>query len=82
MTALVADSVPVNTRGGALGLLTLVFLLGGGLGAAAVGGLGEAIGFPRAMLVLAVLPMIATIAFVRPFPSTRPRSEPRHQEIP
>lgn len=88
MTALVADSVPVNTRGGALGLLTLVFLLGGSLGAAAVGGLGEAIGFPRAMLVLAVLPMMATIAFVRPFPSTRPRSQHRHrhrhrhQEIP
>lgn len=88
MTALVADSVPVNTRGGALGLLTLVFLLGGSLGAAAVGGLGEAIGFPRAMLVLAVLPMIATVALVRPSPSTRPRSEPRHrhrhrhQEIP
>lgn len=88
MTALVADSVPVNTRGGALGLLTLVFLLGGSLGAAAVGGLGEAIGFPRAMLVLAVLPMMATIAFVRPFPSTRPRPQQRHrhrhrhQEIP
>lgn len=75
MTALVADSVSVHHRGGALGLLTLIFLLGGSLGAAAVGGLGEAISFPRALLVLAVLPLTAALGFTRPLPSTRPRPQ-------
>lgn len=78
MTALVADSVPVRTRGGALGLLTLVFLLGGSLGAAAVGGLGDALGFPRALLVLVLLPLLAAAGFARPLPSPHPRP----QEIP
>ncbi|MEN3121951.1 MFS transporter [Janibacter sp. LM] len=84
MTALVADSVPVRTRGGALGLLTLVFLLGGSLGAATVGGLGDAIGFPRALLVLATLPTVAALAFARPLPSspTPDPPRPRPQEIP
>ncbi|EYT58657.1 MFS transporter [Dietzia sp. UCD-THP] len=77
MTALVADSVSVHHRGGALGLLTLVFLLGGSLGAAAVGGLGEAISLPGALLVLAVLPLTAALAFARPLPSPRPRPRPR-----
>lgn len=80
MTALVADSVPVHTRGGALGLLTLVFLLGGSLGAAAVGGLGDAIGFPRALLILATLPAVAALAFARPLPA--PLAPPRPQELP
>ncbi|MGN7246182.1 MFS transporter [Janibacter anophelis] len=78
MTALVADSVPVRTRGGALGLLTLVFLLGGSLGAAAVGGLGDVLGFPRALLVLVLLPLLAAAGFARPLPSPHPRP----QEIP
>ncbi|WKV16287.1 MFS transporter [Janibacter limosus] len=78
MTALVADSVPAHTRGGALGLLTLVFLLGGSMGAAAVGGLGEVIGLPRALLVVAVLPATAGLAFLRPLPAPHP--QPR--EIP
>nr|WP_246297318.1 MFS transporter [Janibacter cremeus] len=64
MTALVADSVPVHTRGGALGLLTLVFLMGGSLGAATVGGLSAQIGLARAMLTLVVLPLAAAVAFI------------------
>lgn len=66
MTTLVADSVPRVTRGGALGLLTLCFLLGGSLGAAAVGGLGDALGWPRALALLAALPAIGALAFACP----------------
>lgn len=65
MTMLVAESVPARGRGGALGLLTLIFLLGGGLGAATVGGLGEGIGLARAVLVLAAVPVAAVIALAR-----------------
>nr|WP_257910841.1 MFS transporter [Janibacter limosus] len=75
MTALVADSVPAHTRGGALGLLTLVFLLGGSMGAAAVGGLGEVIGLPRALLVVAVLPATAAPRLPPP-PSRSPSPTP------
>ncbi len=72
MTALVADSVPPRTRGGALGLLTLFFLLGGSLGAATVGGLGGEIGLPKALLTLTLLPLAGAIAFARHLPSRLP----------
>lgn len=73
MTALVVDAVPSHSRGGALGLLTLFFLMGGGLGAAAVGGLGEEIGLGRAVLVLTILPASAAAAFAH---SLRPDRAP------
>ena len=63
MTATVAAAVPAPSRGGALGLLTLFFLVGGGLGAATVGGLGEQVGFGPAVVVLAGLPATAAAAF-------------------
>ncbi|MET4077691.1 MFS transporter [Janibacter sp. UYMM211] len=71
MTTLVADAVPLASRGGALGLLTLVFLMGGSLGAAAVGGLGDAIGLTWALLVVTVLPLSAALAFAT-LPTARP----------
>ena len=80
MTALVADSVPVRTRGSALGLLTLCFLLGGSLGAAAVGGLGDVIGWPRSLLLLALLPALGALAFARPLRPTV--NDPTPQECP
>lgn len=81
MTALVADSVPTRVRGGALGLLTLVFLMGGGLGAGAVGGLGEQIGLDLAIVALAALPLTAAVAFA---PSLRrpPEDHPHHHTPP
>src|SRR5699024_1457685 len=63
MTTLVADSVPVQTRGGALGLMTLVFLIGGSLGAATVGGLSAQIGLTGALLTVVALPLAAAVAF-------------------
>lgn len=80
MTALVADSVPVRTRGSALGLLTLCFLLGGSLGAAAVGGLGDVVGWPRSLLLLALLPALGALAFARPLRPTV--NDPTPQECP
>ena len=86
MTALVADAVHTRVRGGALGLLTLVFLMGGGLGAGAVGGLGEQIGLGRAVLVLAALPLTAAATFapsLRRLPADRPHVHPTpHEESP
>lgn len=78
MTVLVADSVPVHTRGGALGLMTLLFLLGGSLGAATVGGLGEQIGFGPALLITAVLPLAAAAGFAGSLraPQPAPPSSP------
>src|SRR5699024_2756176 len=86
MTALVADAVPTRVRGGALGLLTLVFLMGGGLGAGAVGGLGEQIGLDQAVMVLAALPLTAAATFARSLrhlPADRPHVHPTpHEESP
>lgn len=76
MTALVADSVPTRIQGSALGLLTLCFLLGGSLGAAAVGGLGDVIGWPRSLLLLALLPALGALAFARPLRPAVPDPTP------
>ena len=35
-------------------------------GAAAVGGLGDVIGWPRSLLLLALLPALGALAFARP----------------
>ena len=61
----VGDAVPANVRGVALGLATLVFLVGGGVGSAVVGGLGEVVGVPRSLLLLALLPVVGLAAVAR-----------------
>ncbi|MEO9324242.1 MFS transporter [Nocardioides sp. C4-1] len=58
MTSAVADAVEADVRGVALGVATLVFLVGGSVGSAVVGGLGDPIGIDRALLVLGVLPLV------------------------
>lgn len=58
----VGDAVAPHVRGVALGLATLVFLVGGGVGSAVVGGLGEVLGTPRSLLVLALLPVAGVLA--------------------
>lgn len=64
MAAAVAEAVPDGTEGVALGLATLVFFVGGSLGAA-VAGLGEVLGHPTSLLLLAVLPLAATVVVSR-----------------
>lgn len=61
----VGDAVSDDVRGVALGVATLFFLVGGGVGSAVVGGLGEVLGMPYALLLLAALP-VAGIAALGP----------------
>jgi predicted MFS family arabinose efflux permease len=58
----VGDAVSDDVRGVALGVATLFFLVGGGVGSAVVGGLGEALGMSYALLLLAVLPLAGIAA--------------------
>ena len=58
----VGDAVADDVRGVALGVATLFFLVGGGVGSAVVGGLGEALGMAQALLGLAVLPLAGIAA--------------------
>ena len=60
----VDDAVSDDVRGVALGVATLVFLAGGGLGSAVVGGLGDVLGMPTALLILAALPLLGLAALV------------------
>ena len=62
MSAAVSDAVAPGVRGVALGVATLVFLVGGSVGSAVVGGLGEAWGMWQSLTLLAVLPVGALLA--------------------
>ncbi|MGI8536794.1 MAG: MFS transporter [Mycobacteriales bacterium] len=64
LMAAVGGAVPADVRGVALGLATLVFLVGGGVGAAVVGGIGEVLGLDRSLLLLAGLPVVGCLALV------------------
>ncbi len=64
LTALVGDAVDPDVRGVALGIATLVFLVGGGVGSAVVAGLGEVIGIPGSLAVLAVLPVLGLLVLL------------------
>ena len=58
----VGDAVSEDVRGVALGVATLFFMVGGGVGSAVVGGLGEALGIAAALLLLAALPLAGIVA--------------------
>jgi len=58
----VGDAVADDVRGVALGIATLFFLVGGGVGSAVVGGLGDVLGMAPALLLLAALPIVGLIA--------------------
>jgi MFS family permease len=58
LMAVVGDAVAADVRGVALGVATLVFLVGGGLGSAVIGGLAGTLGMDGALLLLAVLPVL------------------------
>lgn len=60
----VSDAVDVDVRGVALGIATLLFLTGGSVGSAIVGGLGDVIGFPRSILILALLPLAGSLGIL------------------
>jgi MFS family permease len=72
MGAVVSDAVPTEARGVALGVATLLFMVGAGVGAAAIGGLSEAVGIHGALIALTALPVAGLLAAprqpVRPAP--------------
>ena len=57
----VGTAVPDAVRGVALGVATLIFMVGGSLGAAAVGGLADVLGLAGAVSAVAVLPISAAV---------------------
>lgn len=61
----VGDAVLPEVRGVALGLATLMFLVGGGVGSAVVGGLGVVLGMGGSLLVLAAFPVLGLLALPR-----------------
>jgi MFS family permease len=63
--AAVGDAVRPEVRGVALGVAMLVFLVGGGVGSAVVGGLAELLGIRGSLLLLTLLPL-AGVAIVLP----------------
>jgi MFS family permease len=58
----VGDAVSDDVRGVALGIATLFFLVGGGVGSAVVGGLGDVLGMAPALLLLTALPLVGLAA--------------------
>lgn len=58
LSAAVGDAVHSDVRGVALGIATLMFLVGGSVGSAVVGGLGEVVGIDWSLVALALLPLL------------------------
>ena len=71
LSAVVGDAVSPEVRGVALGVSTLLFLIGGSVGSAVVAGLSGPLGMPTALLVLAVLPLLGLLV-LRPTLRTTP----------
>ena len=65
LSAAVGQAVNEDVRGVALGIATLLFLVGGSVGSAVVGGLGDMIGIDASLALLAVLPLLG-LAALRP----------------
>lgn len=65
MGAAVGEAVAPEVRGIALGVATLMFMVGGAVGSAVVGGLGPVIGVPQALGVMVLLPLIGLAAIGR-----------------
>ena len=61
LSAVVGDAVHPDVRGVALGVSTLLFLIGGSVGSAVVAGISGPLGMPVALLVLAVLPLLGLL---------------------
>ena len=62
LSAAVGEAVEVDVRGVALGVATLLFLVGGSVGSAVVGGFGDVLGIDLSLAGLAVLPLLGLVA--------------------
>lgn len=80
LSASVSNAVHLDVRGVALGVATLLFLVGGSIGSAVVGGLGGLIGTAASLAVLAALPVLGLGVLLpelrRTAPSTRTTYSP------
>ena len=76
LMAAVGDAVEDDVRGVALGVATLFFLVGGGVGSAVVGGLSDALTMAGALLLLAALPLLGLVALA-PHAAARAGRGPR-----
>lgn len=72
LSAAVGQAVPPEVRGVALGVATLVFLTGGSVGSAVVGGLGDVVGMGTALVVLAGLPLLGLLVLAPLLRGDRP----------
>lgn len=72
MIIAVSTAVDEAQRGVALGVTTLLFLAGAGVGAAVVGGLGEVLGISGALSVLIALPVAGTLVMLRQLRAAAP----------
>ncbi len=61
LTAAIGEAVHDEVRGVALGVGTLVFMVGGSVGAAVVGGLGDVIGLGNSIALLTLLPLLGLV---------------------
>jgi MFS family permease len=77
LMAAVGGAVPADVRGVALGIATLVFLVGGGVGSAVVGGIGEVLGIDGSLLLLALLPLLGRCRCCPPCASSDDRCADR-----
>ena len=59
-------------RGVALGVATLLFLIGGSIGSAVVAGISGPLGMPTALFVLALLPLLGLLVLA---PTLRPAAQ-------
>jgi hypothetical protein len=82
MTAAVTGAVPLEVRGAALGIATLVFMVGASVGSAVVGGIGDVIGIPKALAVLAALPVLAVLLLLPSLERTAPVTDLDAREVP
>jgi MFS family permease len=71
LSAAVGDAVAPEVRGVALGVGTLLFLVGGSVGSAVVAGLGGPLGMAGAVAVLAVLPVLGLLVLAPTLRRTR-----------
>lgn len=76
LIAKVGDAVHLDVRGVALGIATLLFLVGGSVGSAVVAGLGVLIGIPGSLAALAVLPVIGLLVLLPDLRGERPLPAP------
>ena len=61
LSAAVGAAVPPDVRGVALGVATLIFLVGGSVGSAVVGGLGGIVGIGASIALLTALPLLGMV---------------------